>query len=85
LIALESGKMLAKLVGTERIEIQMKTNMDEPEKQNDNPLICYCFGYTRNNLEQDFITNGKSLIMEKIMFEKKIGGCHCATNNPSGK
>ncbi len=59
-----------------------------PENPNDdegNQLICYCFGYTRNNLEQDFIKNGKSLIMEKIMTEKRIGGCSCATNNPSGK
>jgi hypothetical protein len=63
----------------------MKTNLSEPDDHNKDQLICYCFGYTRNNLEQDFITNGKSLIMEKIMFEKKIGGCHCATNNPSGK
>lgn len=63
----------------------MKTNTDELEKQNDDPLICYCFGYTRNDLEKDFIKNGKSLIMEKIMAEKRIGGCQCATKNPSGK
>ncbi|MHB8202324.1 MAG: bacterioferritin-associated ferredoxin [Desulfomonilaceae bacterium] len=63
----------------------MALGSKNPNDHDGNQLICYCFGYTRNNLEQDFMTNGKSLIMEKIMAEKKIGECHCATNNPSGK
>lgn len=47
--------------------------------------ICYCFGYTRKDIKKDFIVNGRSLIMEKIMAEKKMGTCECATKNPSGK
>jgi cation transport ATPase len=34
-------------------------------------LICYCFEYTVNDIEQDFIKNGRSLITEKIAAEKK--------------
>ena len=49
------------------------------------PLICYCFGYTRNDIRTDLITNGRSLIMERIMEEKKIGTCQCSTKNPTGK
>ncbi len=50
-----------------------------------NDLVCYCFGYTRDMIEQDFIENGRSLIMEKIAAEKKAGGCDCATKNPKGR
>jgi hypothetical protein len=48
-------------------------------------LICYCFQHTRDDIEQDFIQNGRSLIMEKIAAEKKVGGCDCANKNPKGR
>ncbi len=47
-------------------------------------LVCFCFDYTRNAIEQDFIKNGRSLIMEKIAAEKKVGGCDCKNKNPKG-
>jgi cation transport ATPase len=50
-----------------------------------NDLICYCFGYTLNDIQQDFIKNGRSLISEKIAAEKKAGGCDCANKNPKGR
>ena len=52
--------------------------------QKDN-LICYCFEYTKNDIEQDFTKNGRSLIMEEITAEKKAGRCDCATKNPKGR
>ncbi len=48
-------------------------------------LICYCFGYTRGDIKQDFTRNNRSLIMEKIAGEKKMGGCDCANKNPKGR
>jgi hypothetical protein len=48
-------------------------------------FVCYCFEYTRGDIEQDFIKNGRSLIMEKIAAEKKTGGCDCTNKNPKGK
>lgn len=48
-------------------------------------LICYCFGYTADDIKNDYIKNKKSLIMEKIIDEKKFGGCRCAEKNPKGK
>ncbi len=48
-------------------------------------LICYCFGYTVSDIERDFSANGKSTIMDRIMSEKKSGGCQCATKNPKGR
>ena len=55
-----------------------------PQKEKD-PLICYCFEYTRDDIEQDFIKTGRSLIMEKIAAEKKAGRCDCATQDPKGR
>ncbi len=48
-------------------------------------LICYCFGYTRADIEQDVVAHGKSTIFERIASEKKVGGCQCAILNPSGR
>ena len=48
-------------------------------------LVCYCFGYTVNDIEQDFIKNKRSLIIEKIAAEKKTGGCDCINKNPKGR
>jgi hypothetical protein len=48
-------------------------------------LICYCFGYSVDDILQDYRKNGQSAIMKKIQIEKKLGNCRCATKNPKGK
>lgn len=48
-------------------------------------LICYCFGYTAEDIKQDVIQNGQSTIYGKIVSEKKSGGCRCAEKNPRGR
>jgi hypothetical protein len=48
-------------------------------------LICYCFEYSVDDINQNYLENGKSTIMEKIQMEKKFGNCQCATKNPKGK
>jgi cation transport ATPase len=48
-------------------------------------LVCYCFGFTKHDIAQDLVENGRSLIMEKIMTEKKTGGCDCKNLNPKGR
>ena len=57
---------------------------DRIAQQNDD-LICYCFEYIKDDIERDYIKNGRSLIMEKIAMEKKTGGCDCANKNPKGR
>jgi BFD-like [2Fe-2S] binding domain len=47
-------------------------------------LICYCFGFTAGDIRRGVEQNGRSLIMEKIMAEKKAGTCDCAKKNPKG-
>jgi len=48
-------------------------------------LVCYCFEYSRIDIEDDLRRNGRSLIMEKIQAEKKLGNCQCAVKNPKRK
>lgn len=48
-------------------------------------LVCYCFGYTAEDIRQDFIRNGRSLVLEKIQSAKRLGGCQCAVKNPKGR
>ena len=51
---------------------------------NENDIVCYCFGYSKKDIENDFYKNGTSLMYEKIAFEKKAGKCNCASKNPKG-
>jgi len=48
-------------------------------------LVCYCFAYSAGDIRQDVLKNGRSLIIERIMAEKRGGGCHCAETNPKGR
>ena len=47
--------------------------------------LCYCFGYSVEDIRDDVLKNGRSLIMERIVEERKAGGCDCATTNPKGR
>ncbi|UCG78916.1 MAG: hypothetical protein JSV21_03550 [Nitrospirota bacterium] len=49
-------------------------------------LVCYCFKHTEADIKKDVVENkGRSLILEKILTEKKKGNCKCYEHNPSGK
>jgi hypothetical protein len=48
-------------------------------------LICYCFGYTAEDIRVDLAENGRSTIVARIMKEKKNGGCNCESANPKGR
>ncbi len=46
-------------------------------------LICYCFGYTKEDIINDLKQNkGVSLILKRIMSEKRAGNCRCKEKNP---
>ena len=65
--------------------IEIKPSIPKQNKFNDEDLVCHCFEYTKKDIENDFTENGSSLIYKKIVFEKKEGGCNCASKNPGGK
>lgn len=49
-------------------------------------LICYCFQYSEEDIIKDAReNNGISTIMERILSEKKAGGCQCNIKNPTGR
>ena len=48
-------------------------------------LICYCFNYTEDDIRNDYLENGQSLIRDRIAAEKKDGNCKCAETNPKGR
>ena len=49
-------------------------------------LICYCYGYTDEDIMKDVFDNsGKSTILERIKAEKKAGNCQCEIKNPQGR
>ncbi len=51
----------------------------------DDELVCYCFGYTRKDIEKGYADNkGQSTTLERIASEKNAGQCDCAQKNPEG-
>ena len=46
--------------------------------------VCYCFGYTRKMIEDDFLRNGCSTIQKEITKKVKEGVCRCEVTNPQG-
>lgn len=65
------------------IEIPSSQNTNEFKYEE---LVCYCFGYTKKDIEKDYIDNdGRSMIYERIASEKKAGKCDCVQQNPRGR
>lgn len=48
-------------------------------------IICFCFGYSREDIIDDYQKWGESKILSRIIAEKRSGGCECQLKNPSGK
>src|SRR5712691_5044662 len=55
-------------------------------KETAHPIpVCYCFGFTRKNIQDEIAETGRSTIGERITAEVKAGNCACEVKNPSGK
>ncbi len=55
-------------------------------KEKSDPIpVCYCFGVTRENIEEEIRRSGKSTFAERITAEIQKGNCACEVKNPSGK
>lgn len=61
-----------------------KFKQRESEFQSDD-IVCFCFEYTRKDIESDYFENKHSTILTKIASEKKTGGCNCGKKNPKGR
>ena len=47
--------------------------------------VCYCFGYTVEDICRDYATHGHSTILDRIKAEKKLDNCQCGAKNPKGR
>ena len=55
-------------------------------KETADPIpICYCFGFTRQDIWEEIRSTRKSTVAERITTEVKAGHCACEVRNPSGK
>lgn len=55
-------------------------------KETEDPLpICYCFGFTRQDIWDEVCSTGKSTIAERVTTEVEADRCACEVRNPSGK
>ena len=48
-------------------------------------VLCYCFGFTAQDIEDDVRANRRSTILTRIVAARQAGGCQCAEKNPSGR
>jgi CopZ-like zinc binding protein len=55
-------------------------------KEKGDPIpVCYCFGFTRQDIVDEIRTTGNSTVAERITAEVRAGNCACEVKNPSGK
>jgi hypothetical protein len=47
--------------------------------------VCYCFGFTRQDICDEIRDTGQSTIAKRIGSEVEAGRCACEVKNPSGK
>ena len=47
--------------------------------------ICYCFGFSKKDIEDEIRSTGKSTVAERITEEVEADRCACEVKNPSGR
>ena len=54
-------------------------------KESEDPLpVCYCFGFSRADIEREIADTGGCTIAARITAEVKAGKCACEIKNPAG-
>jgi Zinc binding domain len=55
-------------------------------KETADPIpVCYCFGFTRKDIQKEITETGHSTVANRISAEVSAGNCACEVKNPSGK
>lgn len=67
----------------ETSEVRVVPSFKESPGEND--LVCYCFLYSRQDIEDELRTSGDTTIFDRITAEVKAGNCACEVRNPAGK
>lgn len=54
-------------------------------KETEDPIpLCYCFGFSRSDVERELAQAGTCTIPEQITAQIRAGRCACEVKNPSG-
>jgi hypothetical protein len=56
----------------------------QPENESPHP-VCYCFGYTRENIADEITETGDSTVVEWITERVQAEECACEYRNPTGR
>lgn len=64
---------------TQDIKVPVSFKSDDPKCP-----ICYCFGWTREKLKNDYEQTEHSTAVDEISEHIKAGRCGCEVNNPEG-
>ena len=62
---------------------QIKVPVFQKDKRLNVP-VCYCFGWSRDRIQQEIIQTGKSSAEANIRGHIQAGRCGCEVNNPQG-
>jgi len=62
----------------------LKIRVGLKEKEAPRP-VCYCFGYTIEDIQREIQETGKSTFEEVISNKIEAGLCHCEDANPEGR
>jgi hypothetical protein len=55
-------------------------------KEESDPIpVCYCFGFTRKDIEDEIAETSRSTVADRISAEVTAARCACEVKNPSGK
>lgn len=47
-------------------------------------LVCYCFGHTRESIQEEVVRTGSSSVVETVAAKVQAGECSCEIRNPKG-
>ena len=50
--------------------------------QDQDEILCYCFGFTRRDIVDDLRRHGSSTLLKKITHAKLSGLCQCVDTHP---
>ncbi len=62
-------------------DLKVRVGIKETE---DSIPLCYCFGYSREDIRRDIEAVGETSILDRIKAEVQGGFCACEVKNPSG-
>lgn len=63
-------------------DLSVKVGLKEP--QDPTAPVCYCFGWTPENIRAEITATGNSTVVDQIKTQVKAGHCRCEVTNPQG-